>query len=49
MPDLSTTAGFTPKKAGCHRTMSARRPGRSEPTWSAMPCMMAGSMVTFAR
>ena len=25
--------------------MSARRPGRSDPTWSAMPCVIAGSIV----
>ena len=48
-PPLRTSSGLAPKYAGFQSTMSARRPGRSEPTWSATPWVMAGSIVTLAR
>jgi hypothetical protein len=31
------SSGFTPNAAGHHRTMSASRPGRSEPTSASIP------------
>src|SRR5438552_440006 len=36
MPPFTISLGFTPKKAIGQRTMSARRPGRSDPTVSAL-------------
>ena len=48
-PALRTASGFTPKNAGPQSTMSAMRPGESEPTSWLMPCVIAGSMVTLAR
>ena len=48
-PPLKIHSGFTPKNAGVHRMMSAMRPGWSEPTCAEMPCVTAGSIVSFAR
>jgi hypothetical protein len=42
------TAGFAPKNAGRHKTMSASLPTAIEPTSCAMPWVIAGLMVYFA-
>src|SRR3569623_1140294 len=36
-PPSSTISGFTPKKAGCHSTRSARLPTSTEPMCLLMP------------
>ncbi len=48
-PDLITSSGAVPNQAGFHSTMSASRPGCSDPTWSAIPCATAGLWVSLAR
>src|SRR5271156_101958 len=47
-PPFTTISGFTPKKAGFHRTRSANFPGPIEPISAAMPWVIAGLMVYFA-
>ena len=48
VPPLITMSGFTPKKAGFHRTRSASLPTSTEPTMWLMPCAMAGLIVYLA-
>jgi hypothetical protein len=48
-PDLSTSSGVVPNRAGSHKTMSASRPALSDPTCAAMPCAIAGFSVILAR
>ena len=47
-PPLMMTAGFAPKNAGFHSTMSASFPTAIDPTSCEMPWVMAGLMVYFA-
>src|SRR5580658_7408139 len=47
-PPFTIISGFTPKKAGFHRTRSANFPGSIEPISAAMPWVIAGLMVYFA-
>jgi len=48
-PALSTSCGLAPNSAGRHSTTSASLPTSSEPTSWAMPWVIAGLMVSFAR
>src|ERR1700676_571046 len=47
-PPFTTISGFTPKKAGFHKTRSASLPASIEPISLEMPCVMAGLIVYFA-
>ena len=47
-PPTSTISGLAAKKAGDHRTRSARLPGVIDPIWALTPCAMAGLIVYFA-
>ena len=47
-PPLITSSGFTPKNAGFHSTRSAILPTAIEPTWPAMPWVIAGLIVYLA-
>ena len=47
-PFLITSFGLAPKNAGSHRTRSAILPTSTEPSTSAMPCVIAGLIVIFA-
>jgi hypothetical protein len=47
-PPLMTRSGFTPKKAGLHRTRSASLPTSTDPTSASSPWAMAGLIVYFA-
>ena len=48
MPPLRINSGFTPKKAGFHKTKSANLPTSTEPIMCDIPCAMAGLMVYLA-
>ena len=47
-PAFTTSSGRTPHSSGCQSTQSASRPGWSDPTCSAIPCVMAGFSVALA-
>jgi hypothetical protein len=47
-PPLMTMSGFTPKKAGDHRTRSASLPFSTEPMCFETPCAIAGLIVYLA-
>src|SRR5690606_3649235 len=48
MPPLSTSAGFTAKKAGSQSTRSASLPGSTEPSSAPRPWATAGQIVYLA-
>ena len=48
MPPLRINSGFTPKKAGFHKTKSANLPTSTEPIMCDIPCATAGLMVYLA-
>ena len=48
-PPLIIILGFTPKNCGDQITISANLPGCKLPTWSEIPCVIAGLIVIFAR
>ena len=47
-PPFSTSSGFAPKNAGFHSTRSASFPTSTDPTWDAMPWVIAGLIVYLA-
>ena len=48
-PANKTIFGFTPKKAGLHKTKSARLPTSTEPTSCESSCAMAGLIAAFGK